>query len=224
MKQQIIIPWRYNGDPQRMQHHIFLKEYYSQEFDIIIGNNEGEFNRSAARNDGVNKSSSEISVLIDADNYIPLHQIWRAIKVAEKREALVKPFRSFGYLSKKSTKNFYESFKNEIPFTPEYINSIHKNFPGGAYVIKKYLWQQIGGMDENFLGWGTEDLAFHLFVKKKAYPIIHIPGFDYHLYHEENRNTCIENIKRLSEHYGPYDAISLNPKRSSDIITSWLQD
>lgn len=202
MRQQIIIPWRETHEPWRHKHYDFLIDYYIQDFDIVLGNNAGDFNRSAARNSGVKDSFSEISVIIDADNYIPITQIWNAIDIATKKDALVKPFKWFGYLTEESTNLFYElADVPAVDFDPTYIDPPQENFTGGAYVMKKSLWQSLGGMDEGFIGWGAEDDAFHLVCKKNNIKIVYVDGFDYHLYHPAYRVTSEYNYKKLMTEY-----------------------
>lgn len=202
MRQQIILPWRDAGEPWRAKHFQFLLDYYSNEFDIVIGNNNGEFNRSAARNAGVEESISDIAVIIDADNYISIQQIKDAIQIASEMDILVKPFKIFGYLTEESTNLFYEIFDSPIiDFEPSYINPPQEDFTGGAYVMKKSLWQKIGGMDEGFIGWGAEDDAFHLLCKKQNIKIIYIDGYDYHLYHPAFRVTSQYNYEKLMREY-----------------------
>jgi len=199
MDQQIIIPWRNAGEAWRSKHFSFLYKYYSQYFDVILGDNSGEFNRSAARNTGVQEATSEIAVVIDADNYIPIDQIYSAIRVAQRRDILVKPFMEFGYLTEESTNNFYE--KGPDKHNAEYISPPENNFTGGAYVMKKSLWIEIGGMDEGFIGWGAEDDAFHLSCKNRNIPTRYIEGSDRHLYHPAFRKTSEHNYNKLMKEY-----------------------
>lgn len=202
MKQQIVIPWRDAGCTYRHHHFNFLVDYYSQEFDIIISDNEGDFNRSAARNLGVDRTESDIAVIIDADNYIPYDQIYQAIERATKMDKLVKPFYFFGYLTEESTNSFYEFYNIPvIEFEPNYIDPPEKDFTGGAYVMKKNIWQKIGGMDEGFIGWGAEDDAFHLLCKKKLGRIHTVLGYDFHLYHPAHRVTSEYNYNKLMKEY-----------------------
>jgi predicted glycosyltransferase involved in capsule biosynthesis len=201
MRQQVILPWRDPDCVYRRKHFDFLYDYYSKEFDVVIGDNEGKFNRSAARNAGVDKSESEVAVLIDADNYIEISQIKSAIKVAARKDCLVKPFSHFGYLTEEATNSFYVGKNNFKPNTDSFINDPEKNFTGGAYVIKKSLWQKVGGMDEGFIGWGAEDDAFHILIKAKLGNAHYVDGFDYHLYHPAHRVASEFNYNKLMEEY-----------------------
>lgn len=200
MRQQIIIPWREIDCVYRKRHFNFLYEYYSKEFDVILGDREGEFNRSAARNSGVNETTSEVAVIIDADNYIPYSQIHNAIRSAMRRDILVKPFSSFGYLTEDSTEEFY-NFHGVVEIEPKFIDPSQNDFTGGAYVMKKSLWQKLGGMDEGFVGWGAEDDAFHLLCRNNKIGIKYVDGYDYHLYHPAHRVTSEFNYKKLVKEY-----------------------
>lgn len=202
MKQQVVLPWRDAGCGYRRHHFEFLLEYYSKEFDVIVADNEGEFNRSAARNIGVEKTTNDVAVIIDADNYIPYNQIHEAVKVASRSDRLVKPFQSFGYLTEESTALFYEFINNPVvDFEPTYIDPPINDFTGGAYVMKKSLWKRLGGMDEGFVGWGAEDDAFHLHCKNNSVRVRYVEGFDYHLYHPAHRVTSEFNYEKLMREY-----------------------
>lgn len=199
MRQQVIIPWRDAGCIYRRRHFEYLYDYYSQRYDVIIGDNEGDFNRSAARNNGVKESTSEIVIVIDADNYIPLDQIDFAIYKAKIKKCLIKPFRSFGYLTEESTEYFYQNGVFED--SPQFIGFQPNGFTGGAYVIQKNLWLSVGGMDENFIGWGAEDDAFHILCKKRLGNTAFLQGYNYHLYHPAYRVTSEENYDYLQIKY-----------------------
>jgi len=203
MKQQIIIPWRDIDCIYRKRHFDFLFDYYSEEFDVILADNDGDFNRSAARNSGVRQSESEIAVVIDADNYIPYKQIYDAIRAAGRKDILVKPFYRFGYLTEESTELFYnlQDLSGAIDFEPTFIQQPEANFTGGAYVMKKELWLKLGGMDEGFVGWGAEDDAFHLLCKNSKIPVRYVDGYDHHLYHPAHRVTSAFNYNKLITEY-----------------------
>ena len=199
MRQQVIIPWRDADCIYRRRHFEYLYDYYSQRYDVIIGDNEGDFNRSAARNNGVKESTSEISVVIDADNYMPLDQIDFAVRKAKIKKCLIKPFESFGYLTEESTEYFYQNGTFEK--NPQFIGFQGHGFTGGAYVIKKELWISVGGMDEYFVGWGAEDDAFHILCKKRLGNTVFLQGYNYHLYHPAHRVTSKENYDYLQVKY-----------------------
>jgi predicted glycosyltransferase involved in capsule biosynthesis len=200
MRQQVILPWRDSGCEYRRKHFEYLHDFYSREFDVVVGDNDGEFNRSGARNAGVAQSNSEVAVIIDADNYIPIDQIVLAIKYAKRRRGLVKPYKFFGYLTEEATNQFYEN-DAIIKSNDMYLSPPVANFAGGSYVIRKDLYEEVGGFDEGFIGYGAEDDAFHLVCTSKLGRISYITGNNYHLYHPAYRVTSKENYQRLVDKY-----------------------
>ena len=200
MRQQIVIPWRDTGCEYRRKHFEYLHDLYSTTFDVIIGDNKGEFSRSGARNAGVDKTNSEVAVIIDADNYIPFDQINLAIRYARRRRGLVKPSKFFGYLTEEATNKFYEE-KKIVNVDNMWMNPPVMNFSGGAYVIKKEVYHEIGGFDEDFIGYGAEDDAFHALCASKLGRVSYIPGMNYHLYHPAERVTSLENYQKLVDKY-----------------------
>ena len=202
MKQQMVIPWRSTEEPWRLKHFEFLYDYYSDHFEIVIGDHAGDFNRSAARNAGVNACTSDVVIVLDADNYIEdIEQINTSVYAAERNQILAKPFKWFGYLTEDSTNAFYDFYGMPVDKEYDFINPPQVNFTGGAYVMKRSLWQQLGGMDEGFIGWGAEDDAWHITCTKNGIPIQYNVGFDYHLYHPAFRQTSKENYDKLVREY-----------------------
>jgi glycosyltransferase involved in cell wall biosynthesis len=201
MKQQIVIPWRDPGCIYRKKHFEFLYKYYSEKFDVIVTDHEGEFNVAVARNLGVQQTKNDVAVVLDGDNFIPHSQIFAAVDMA-KENSLVKPFKWYGYLTESSTAQFYNLFPNNLKrFYPKYINGKDDSFCGGGWVMKKNLWFDIGGMDENFPGWGSEDTAFHIHCDNIGLPIKKVNGYDYHLFHPAKRVTSEANKERLRKEY-----------------------
>jgi glycosyltransferase involved in cell wall biosynthesis len=201
--QQIVIPWRNAGCGYRLRSFNFLCDYYSKKYEIVIGDKSdihGNFSRSGSRNDGVSKTDGEIVVVIDSDNYIDISQIEKAIDAASNNNVLIKPNSKFGYVSEESTQNFYNGKKVSLDLV-EFQSPPASFFHGGAYVIKRSLWDFVGGMDEEFIGYGGEDDAFHISCESKLGKTIWIKGYDYHLYHPANRVTPKENYNRLMEFY-----------------------
>lgn len=202
-RQEIALPWRDNGEEWRLLHLKHLISHYGQDFDIILADPLGEFNRSASRNSGVAQTQSDVAVIIDADNLIPLEQIHAAIEVARNADVMVKPFQTFGYLTEEATTKYYlDVVPTVFDNSPEsFQNPPSDNFTGGAYVCKKTVWDMIGGADENFKGWGGEDDAIHLSCINYGVPVVYVPGYDYHLYHPAMRVVSQENLDLL---FGKY--------------------
>ncbi len=202
MALDVILPWRDTGDAHRRAHFWHLKWHYGQQFNVIIGNNEGDFNRSAARNAGVNSGKAGVVAVIDADNLIDLTQLSTAAVLASRSERLVKPFTYFGYLDEATTNEYY--LKGAIPSrcTWESSRGLVASFAGGAYVMRRDMWNRIGGFDEGFIGWGGEDDAFHIQAERTLGQALTVPGNNYHLWHPStSRWTSDANRRRLMDRY-----------------------
>lgn len=199
MKQDLILPWRDSGCLFRRRHFEFIRNYYSKEFNVIIADNEGKFDVATARNNGVRQSTSDVVVIFDADTYVDYESIYAAIFATQLYGGLIKPFTIFGYMDEESTERFYEGERNFSSL--KFQNDPSRDFQGGAWIINKEQYWLIGGMDENFPGWGAEDDAFHLICRKTFGPEIWVGGFGYHLYHPAHRVTSKENYKRLVSKY-----------------------
>lgn len=202
-EQEIVIPWRDSGDAMRLMHFEFLSQHYTKHgFSIIIGDNEGPFNRSAARNAGVEKATGDVVIVMDADNYIPLSQLDLAVELAIANDRLVKPFYKFGYLTAEATEALYLSY----PAVPQwsmtaFIDTPKMHFNGGAYVMKRELWWKVGGFDPDFTGWGCEDDAFTLECERVLGTTNYVGGYAYHLDHPAVRISSPDNYNVLMTKY-----------------------
>lgn len=197
----VVIPWRDTGCPYRRAHLWHLRWLYEQAgFPIVVGDPPGVFNRAAARNAGVRASTSRVVAVVDADNLLAPDMLHSAALKAERTGRLVKPFTTFGYLDQPSTDAYYEhgglhgaTWEGDGPQT---------GFAGGSYVIRRDIWDDLGGFDEQFQGWGAEDDAFTITAEKALGPVLTTAGPCYHLWHPSpGRVTSPENYQRLMEVY-----------------------
>lgn len=202
----IVIPWRDSGCPFRKKHFDFLLKYYSSISKTIISDSNKEiFNRSEARNNGVKKCNSDIIMVVDADNYISKNQIEKSIDILKNKNSIIRPFNSIHYLNEEATERFYRSPKkftvkenDHTYMIPEMISPYNS---GGAYILKKQMWEKVGGMDEGFIGWGVEDSAFNIHSRHFFGDHIFIEGPNYNLYHPAERVVSIQSLDRYHQLY-----------------------
>lgn len=201
----LVVPWRDTGDPFRRAHYWRLVAWYTGfGFRVVPGDRPGEFNRSAARNSGVMAATSDVVCVLDADNLIHPTALHAAGNLAERiGPALVKPFTRFGYMDAAATDAWYagalDPFAGDTPTWEG--DGPATGFNGGAYVMRRSTWFEVGGMDEDFTGWGAEDDAFTITAERRLGKARTIPGTCYHLWHPAQRWTSPENYARLMEEY-----------------------
>jgi predicted glycosyltransferase involved in capsule biosynthesis len=172
----------------------------------IIGQSDRKnFNRSQARNNGVSKSIKSNLVIIDSDNVVNLSLIIKGLNSLNEG-MVIKPFTSIHYLNEKATINFINGINpltiNDYDKTYLLPDQLNIRNSGGIYIIKKDTWQDLGGMSENFDGWGLEDTEFNLRFEKKYQPITFLKGNNYHLYHPQTRISSKNNIELLNRARG----------------------
>ena len=209
MSVDIIIPWRDSGCPARKRALDFVYGLYESHFSNIIlcDSSKDEFNRAEARNAGVRKSTADIVVVTDADLFVPVSQIEEAIVIAETFDGQIKPFTAFGHLSEASTQYFlakgdYASI-TEAQF--DTLSTLWPGVHGGTFVMRRELWDPIGGMDEAFTGWGGEDNAFNILCSSKLKePLLTLDGYAFHLFHPHRRRMSRENALLLESYRKKY--------------------
>lgn len=199
MSYEIIIPWNDPGCPYRSEALEYIVKHYSKKFSVEVFENNEPLNRARLRNKAVESSGHDVVALIDADVFIPLEQVRYAIELAKEKRILVKPYFTVGYASKTTSKMWMiDKNRDEISETDFYKFSVPwKGIHGGAFVINRKDWIDVGGMDENFNGWGGEDNAFNEICAKKLGPIGLIEGYAFHLYHPRTEKMSKENIDLL---------------------------
>ena len=149
----VLIPFRADSEQRKVAYQ-FVMRFWSQ-FGWPIHTApgpEGLFNRSAARNEAARAASWDVAIFADADTVGEPKKIRRAIEVAASGK-LAYPFNEYNGLTVGQTKSFLAGGN------PGIGKRIHGS-PGGILAVSRLLFDEVGGYDEQFRGWGYEDLAF----------------------------------------------------------------
>jgi predicted glycosyltransferase involved in capsule biosynthesis len=207
----IIIPYKYVNNI-RDKTFKFIYDYY-QNFpntEIIIGkdttNNNG-FNCSNAINNAVKQSKGEYLFIVGADTIIKPTAIDKALERLKKFPFII----PYGYIhslnqkiSKKIIKGRDITFK-EIERTSEKISiipgtTVYTPKNSGVQVMTREVFDQLGGYDERFTGWGWEDTYFCWKVINEIgdYPLL-TDEYIYHLWHPRNKEKNTKEYKRNQE-------------------------
>jgi hypothetical protein len=166
----VILAPRRAGDPVRDKVWEFVRERWSAlGWPIYEGHHDdGLFNASAARNAAAKEAGDwDIAVFIDADT-IPrdLGRITEAVALAARSGALVRPFRTYVNLDEDASAKVLAT--GELPTAPrrpaKWLNGVKSltDATGGVAIVPRKLFDAVGGYDERFRGWGSEDTAFSL--------------------------------------------------------------
>jgi|GEM_PF-4644289 len=146
-------------------------------FNVIIGSCKGEWNKGKAIHNGVLKSKSDIIIINDADlicNFSNYSEF--------SYSPLIIPFDSVIKLDKSG---------NGL-MKRDYIR-----IAGGCWILRREVYDDVGGVDPRFEGWGGEDWAFCVMVETLHGGIKMIHQSAIHIWHEENLEKSIEDNQNL---------------------------
>jgi predicted glycosyltransferase involved in capsule biosynthesis len=202
VKISIIIPFT-SKDWERVRNFKWLLKYWENQLphaEIIIGkSSKGIFCKGRALNRAVRKSHGKIVAILDADALLKGEAVeYCADKILEEEKRghnlWFIPYRHLSRLNKHATKLVVHSDPSN-PFIPHcpppktFIDTVgHSQMYGYRYcamaaIFPRRAYDMIGGFDERFRGWGSEDIALMrtldtVFGKHKT-----IKGCIFHLFH-----------------------------------------
>ncbi len=165
--------------------------------------NDDVFNKSWAFNVGFRHAHGEVLALGDADMIISGRDILsESIAMCRTDAEAVKPYSHLIDLTLEETDQFLDSGECFIPARcgqapdREGIGEF-VCFCGGLFLIRRSVYDTLGGFDERFLGWGGEDDAMSEKIERLVASSRVVTGVTAcHLYHERPRSLRYEH-----EHY-----------------------
>lgn len=120
---------------------------------------EGPFNRSRALNEAARVAGVwDVAVILDADTVPDFDRLLDAVDLAAETGKLVCPQDVFRSLTREGTKAVLAGgcAIAEAPKRWDYPRP-----KSSCIVLSRALWEQTGGFDERFEGWGFEDASFY---------------------------------------------------------------
>jgi hypothetical protein len=148
------------------------------------------YNRSAAFNEGVCLARGEVLILHDNDLLVPAGYAAEAWRLYQAGYEVMQMKRFIFYLDGKSSAEIFTG-----GFCPARMacEKVFENMEGGgSLVIAKNAYQAVGGMDEEFVGWGGEDNEFwNRCLTRKVWEYGYLPFI--HLWHVSLADRRQEN-------------------------------
>ena len=148
-----------------------------------------------ALNVGVQAAQAPVVVCHDADILVPVGYAREALRVLAEGAEVAQLGRFLFYLGPSASAQVIASGSLRGAAAPDRVS---QNWPGGTIAIRRRTFEEIGGFDEEFVGWGGEDNEFfdrclsRRFARHAHLPFVHLwhpeqPRKDDPMYREEAR-------------------------------------
>lgn len=198
-KTVMLVPRRDDG-AHRDRLWAWCRNYWGRILDwpIIEGHHDGPepFSRALATNRAALNVSSkdhawDVAVIADSDVYTSLMQMMTAARAAYVYGAAI-PYRQFGIIGKEETLDVISNKLHYTAVTPRvtfpYPHDPSTASVGGLTFVRRDMWEEVGGMDERFIGWGPEDRAFELTLRTIIGQMPRASGTAYGFWHAKSRD------------------------------------
>ncbi len=162
---------------------------------IFVHDSSYRFHRTSYINKLLKLAQTPYVGIWDSDVLIDSYQIKAATDIMEKGAIFSLPYdgeciflsEEFSEMVRGNTNLLFGTeasiAKNEF--------KLHRPSVGGAYIVNKNMYNQIGGENEKFIGWGPEDMERAKRVEILGYPIHRCKGSIFHLYHPRGINSTL---------------------------------
>jgi hypothetical protein len=182
----VVMPWRDSGDPHRRQTMEWTTaRWRSYGLKVVQApDNDGNvrWNASQARNNATKLANARALIIADSDVMVRRETIEKAVKLCFV-EPWVVTHGNVHRMSKRATDALMEH-DGELPDPGETIRQPYTGVEGGGLlVITPGQFAKVGGYDEEFLGWGSEDEAFGMAARTLIGKPARLPSPLWHLYH-----------------------------------------
>ncbi|MEF2965956.1 galactosyltransferase-related protein [Paenibacillus sp. M1] len=160
----VLIPYKPDQGP-RDKAFGYVKRFYETYMpaaQLCIGEVDGEpFSRSQAINRAAAKAKGSVFVVVDNDIIYDPALLLRSIELLNEHQWVI-PFTTIHRLSKGYSERLVLTGSGQwpLPEKPDTKTAGATYFVGGMNVLLRSSFEQVGGYDERFRGWGGEDEAF----------------------------------------------------------------
>lgn len=151
----ILVPWRTDhGQRERVWDRI-RPLWQDSPFELCVGipDEDGPFNCSQALNRAASVATGDVFVTMGADHWPDIDAVVKAVSLTSYA-TWTPVYGAVDYLSQADTDAVIDG-ADPRSFRPEKSDPCCQ----GITAISRQSWQDIGGMDERYRGWGYEDTA-----------------------------------------------------------------
>ena len=186
----ILMPFRSKEkDPMRVRNRNWARAWWKTHFpdfrliEASDGRRGAAFNKPAAVNAAARQAEESVLVMADADAVPNPTAVREAVRLAAS-SPWVCPHQDIVYLSPEAS----ERVTRETPGWPPADRrsegyAINTEPAGWLFVLRRSIFNEIGGMDERFVGYGGDDIAFTLAMNTLVGRYLRLPSTLYHLHH-----------------------------------------
>lgn len=155
---------------------------------IIEGTHDhGPFNRSAAINRAAEQAGDwDVALIVDSDSFTHPTQALDAAETAHRTGQVTFAYDRFCYLDRAMSDRVMSGY------TGNWWAGVEWTMTGtcsSLLAVPRGPWDQMGGADEGFVGWGGEDVAISLMLQTFGRGMNRIHGDVWHLWHAPAPHT-----------------------------------
>lgn len=186
----ILVPFRPDGGPREAAWQWVYRWYrtHHPSWEIIVADSEGDWSKAQAVNRAARAARGQLLVIADADLFPHPNRLVEAVRLARTRPWIV-PYTRVHRLSEAATQQIMEmdpSFSSLLDL--DLVKPPYTGVPGaGLLVLSRKAFLQVGGMDEEFVGWGGEDAALGYALDTIVGPHTRLRADICHLWHPRQR-------------------------------------
>jgi GT2 family glycosyltransferase len=192
MKTVALIPYRSDqGHRDRLWQHLKSNYWSESPYPLFVGgHDDGPFNRSMALNRAAKSAGDwDVAIIADSDTWVSTEQLSDAVRLASTGGRLVSALTAVAELDARCTERILCGDLKFFDIGLERVRAGELATQSSMLAVPRSLWDNIGGFDEKFAGWGGEDNAFWRAASILGGQPHRVQGYAYHLWHQPAINT-----------------------------------
>lgn len=158
MKTVILVPYRPDGAERERNWSFAIQRLSRLGWPIFDADSAGEFNRSRARNVAAERAGAwDVALFVDADIVLAtLVQAQRAVRRAGEDGHYTVAHDRVVHLTERGTEELISGAPVDVAESSETVKETWES----AFAIRRDVWDEVGGFDERFRGYGGQGIAF----------------------------------------------------------------